>query len=217
MFDRLVCMNGGNPDEELINHKGPQKAIELERSEKWKDISLNHLEGRTAAFFCYGDLGGDELDEAGRPKILKHRSYFSPATEPFKNERDAYTPLVWQCRYGGIEVPDHLWHYEVIGEGKKYSEMQSEHMIRENKFMVAFEQWTNAFISFVQQKGKVTPGKFRAYGHKAPSHFLADIRDGINYLRMMAGKPADRSPAIQHDLDLNKDATWHPKKEKEKS
>ena len=26
MFDRLVCMNGGNPREELIEHKNPELA-----------------------------------------------------------------------------------------------------------------------------------------------------------------------------------------------
>jgi hypothetical protein len=30
------------------------------------------MEGRTAAFFCYGDIGGDEIDNSGRPKILQH-------------------------------------------------------------------------------------------------------------------------------------------------
>jgi hypothetical protein len=29
----------------------------LEHSEQWKELSVNHLEGRTAAFFCYGDEG----------------------------------------------------------------------------------------------------------------------------------------------------------------
>ena len=33
---------------------------------------------RTAAFFCYGDEGGDEMDEDGRPKILQHKDYFDP-------------------------------------------------------------------------------------------------------------------------------------------
>jgi multimeric flavodoxin WrbA len=37
MFDRLVCMNGGNPDEKTINHKNPEKAMELEHSDKWKE------------------------------------------------------------------------------------------------------------------------------------------------------------------------------------
>jgi hypothetical protein len=33
-------------------------------------MSINPLEGRTAAFFCYGDEGGDEMDAEGRPKVL---------------------------------------------------------------------------------------------------------------------------------------------------
>lgn len=49
MFDRLVCMNGGNPREELIDHKNPEKAMRLERSPEWEEMSINHLEGRTAA------------------------------------------------------------------------------------------------------------------------------------------------------------------------
>src|SRR5947209_4393861 len=65
MFDRLVCMNGGNPREDLIEHKDPEKAMLLEHSPEWDQLSLNHLEGRTAAFFCYGDGGGDELDSSG--------------------------------------------------------------------------------------------------------------------------------------------------------
>jgi hypothetical protein len=101
MFDRLVCMNGGNPDEKSIDHKNPEKAMALEHTEEWKKMSQNHLEGRTAAFFCYGDEGADELDATGRPKILQHKSYFDPEKEPFENERNAYAPLVWQCRYSG--------------------------------------------------------------------------------------------------------------------
>jgi hypothetical protein len=91
-----------------IDHKNPEKQWHLEKTEQWEEMSLNHLEGRTAAFFCYGDEGADEMDETGQPKILQHKNYFDPAKEPFENERDAYAPLVWQCRYGGVEVPDHL-------------------------------------------------------------------------------------------------------------
>jgi multimeric flavodoxin WrbA len=58
MFDRMVCMNGGNPDENTIDHKDPEKAMALEHTEQWEEMSVNHLEGRTAAFFCYGDEGG---------------------------------------------------------------------------------------------------------------------------------------------------------------
>ena len=213
MFDRLVCMNGGNPDEKTIDHKNPEKAMRLEHTEQWKEMSRNHLEGRTAAFFCYGDQGGDELDASGRPQLLQHKQYFDPAAEPFNNERDAYAPLVWQCRYGGVEVPDHLWVYGLVGNGKKYSEMQAEHMVQEEAFMQRFDQWTDDFTRFVQQKGKVLPGKYRAYGFKAPHHFLANIQDGIRYVRMMVGvPPKNSSPYRQQHMGLNKDATWQTKK-----
>jgi len=52
LFDRLVCMNGGNPREDLIKHKDPELAMKLERKAEWKKLGVNHLEGRTAAFFC---------------------------------------------------------------------------------------------------------------------------------------------------------------------
>ncbi len=213
MFDRLVCMNGGNPDEKTIDHKNPEKAMELEHTEQWKEMSLNHLEGRTAAFFCYGDEGGDEMDENNVPKILQHKNYFNGATEPFENERDAYAPLVWQCRYGGIEVPDNLWVHATSGKGKKYSDNQAEDAIEEKEFMQTFNEWINQFAKFVHQKGKVKPNKYRAYGYQSPKHIWANVQDGIRYFKMMVGKPPKKSsPKIQQELDLNKDVTWHTKK-----
>ncbi len=213
MFDRLVCMNGGNPDEETIDHKNPEKAMALEHTEQWKEMSVNHLEGRTAAFFCYGDEGGDEMDENNVPKILQHKNYFEGAAEPFEHERNAYAPLVWQCRYGGVEVPDNLWAHATSGKGKKYSDNQAEDVIGENEFMQAFNEWVNQFKIFVQQKGKVKPNKHRAYGYQPPKHIWASVQDGIRYFKMMVGKPPKKSsPKIQQELGLNKDATWHTKK-----
>lgn len=212
MFDRLVCMNGGNPDEKSIDHKNPEKAMALEHTEEWKKMSRNHLEGRTAAFFCYGDEGADELDATGRPKILQHKSYFDPEKEPFENERDAYAPLVWQCRYSGVEVPDQLWKHCTTGKGKKYSDDQAEDMINEDEFMQTFEEWVTQFATFVQSKGKVQPNQYRAYGYQPPAHKWANVKDGIRYFEMMVGKaPKGSSPKIQQKLGLNKDVTFHTK------
>ena len=213
LFDRLVCMNGGNPDEKSIDHKNSEKAMALEHSDKWPSMSLNHLEGRTAAFFCYGDEGGDEIEGTGRPKILKHKSYFDPEQEPFRNEREAYAPLVWQCRYGGVEVPDNLWQHCTSGKGRKYSENQAEDMVQEDSFMQTFNDWADRFVTFVRQKGKIHPNKYRAFGHKPPSHIRANLQDGLRYFKMMIGKAPDgSSPRIQEDMGLNDDATWFTKK-----
>lgn len=208
MFDRLVCMNGGNPREDLIGHKDPALAIRLEHSAEWDRLSRNHLEDRSAAFFCYGDGGSDELDDSGRPKVLEHRAYFDPLAEPFRDMRDAYAPLVWQCRYSGIEVPEPLWRYAESGRDKKYSDNQAEHMVEEPDLLRAFDGWTDSFTGHVSKKGKVPPGEFRAYGHRAPFHFWADIKTKWRGLRMALGRPIPgTSPAIQQERNLNRDAT----------
>jgi multimeric flavodoxin WrbA len=213
MFDRLVCMNGGNPREDLIEHKDAELAKKLEHSKEWEELSVNHLEGRTAGFFCYGDGGGDELDEDGRPRLLRHKAYFDPDAEPFEDDRDAYAPLVWQCRYSGIEVPDSLWRYVEFGKGKKYSDNQAEHMATETDVFRDFDEWAGAFAEFVGAKGKVEPGKYRAYGYEAPGHLTADIKAKFRELKTGMGyPPKGSSPAKQEELGLNEDLTLTPKK-----
>ncbi|HEX7981552.1 MAG TPA: NAD(P)H-dependent oxidoreductase [Gemmatimonadaceae bacterium] len=213
MFDRLVCMSGGNPREDLISHKDPALAIRLEHSPEFDALRRNHLEGRTAAFYCYGDGGSDELDDSGAPKILRHRDWFDPSREPFDDMRDSYAPLVWQCRYSGIEVPDELWRYGETGRGKKYSDDQAEHMVDEPEFMRAFDDWTDAFTKHVAAKGRVQPGEYRAFGYRPPSHIWADIRTKWRGLRMLLGVPvAGSSPAIQQQRNLNRERGFAPKK-----
>ena len=215
MFDRLVCMNGGNPREELIEHKNPELATKLEHTPEWQALSLNHLEGRTAGFFCYGDGGGDEFDEEGRPKLLKHthKHYFDPDEEPFENDRESYAPLIWQCRYGGIEVPDELWHYVEFGKDEKYSDNQAEDLPRHAQALVELDSWADRFAAFVRQKGKVEPGQYRAFGYEAPGHFLRDVQLAWRDVRMRTGHPPEgSSPAEQEALGLNKDVTLHPAK-----
>jgi len=213
MFDRLVCMNGGNPREDLIGHKDQELAIALEHSKEWSKLSRNHLEGRSAAFFCYGDGGGDEIGASGRPKILRHKSYLDPDKEPFREMRDAYAPLVWQCRYSGIEVPDPLWRYVEFGRGKKYSDNQAEHMMDEEDVLRAFDAWTRAFAAHVAKKGRVTPGEYRAFGYRPPPHAVADLRTKWRGARMALGRPKPgTSPAVQQARNLNRDATVHYKR-----
>jgi hypothetical protein len=213
MFDRLVCMNGGNPREDIIKHKDPELAMKLEHTPEWEDLSINHLEGRTAAFFCYTDGGADDEAEDGRPKILNHKNYFDPDDAPYKNDRDNYQSIVWQCRYSGIEVPDHLWQHCEFGKGEKYSDNQAENMPYRAELIQKFDQWTDKFAEFISKKGKIEPGKYRAYGYRAPAHFIKDLRLGWRYIMMMIGKPPrNSSPYYQQKLKLNKDVTLHTKK-----
>lgn len=82
----------------------------------------------------------------------------APKDEPFDNERESYRTHVQ------------------FGEGRKYSDNQAEDMIREPKVLASFDAWTEAFSSFVAQKGKVEPGEFRAFGYTAPTHRLANVK-----------------------------------------
>ncbi|MFC5069018.1 NAD(P)H-dependent oxidoreductase [Flaviflagellibacter deserti] len=159
MFDRLVCMNGGNPRPDLIDKKSTALAQALERSPQWQELNRNHLEGRTAAFFCYGDRGGADIGEDGRPKILKHKEWFDPANEPQDCDvRDAYKGLVWQCRYSGIEVPDALWDHCDFGVGRLYADDQADDVVENDaKGLEHFDRWTDAFTAYVLAKGPV-PG-----------------------------------------------------------
>ena len=157
MFDRLLCMNGGNPFPHLIDKKDTLRAQTLERTELWRKISRNHLEGRTAAFFCYGDEGGPDIGPDGRPVLIeeKHKSWFDPANEPFKGDhaRLSYQPLVWQCRYSGIEVPDELWSCATIGAQELYADNQAENLPDRRTAVGRFDDWVVQFISHVETKG----------------------------------------------------------------
>jgi hypothetical protein len=212
MFDRLVCACGGNPREDLIAHKNPELAMALEHSEEWKELGLNHLEGRTAAFYCYGDDAQDERDNTGRPVYLHHPDYFDPDQE-MPDDRTTYAPLVWQCRFSGIEVPDDLWTYQIFGAGRKYSDNQAEDMIRDGRFMQDFDRWTDRFAAFVAAKGKVPPGRYRAFGYQPPSHRWADIKLWWRDKTMRVGHPPPgSSPRIQQEAELNRDVTLHPER-----
>jgi multimeric flavodoxin WrbA len=161
MFDRLICANGGNPKEELINHKDGPLAAKLEHSTEWKELSLNHLEGRTAAFFVYGDEGGDEFDEEGRPRILRHKEYFDPEGEAKMGSlTHFYGPVIWQCRYNGIEVPEHLIKEVAFGSGGKYSDNQIEQLRKNKEVLEKFDIWVSDVEESVGRKGKVTPSKY---------------------------------------------------------
>jgi hypothetical protein len=206
LFDRLVCMNGGNPREDLIDHKDPERAIALEHTEMWQALSENHLEGRGAAFFCYGDGGADEVGSDGRPKLLHHKDWFDPERDDTPEGRDTYAPLVRQLRYSGIEVPDPLWQYAEFGSGRKYSDNQAEHMLREPALLDAFDAWTDAFADFVVRKGAVPPGRWRAFGYEPPAHRWADIKLAWRALALATGRaPRGSSPLAQDRAGLNRD------------
>ncbi|KKR96856.1 MAG: hypothetical protein UU47_C0006G0017 [candidate division TM6 bacterium GW2011_GWE2_41_16] len=161
LFDRLVCASGGNPDPKLIDQKNANLAAALENSPQWKKLSQNHLEGRTAAFFVYGNAGADEVDETGSPFLLKHKEYFDPRKEvALTHGYKAFEPIIFQLRYSGIEAPDELVRYIVTGKGEKYNKDQIPALKHNEKALHAFDVWVENVKNFVEKKGKIKPGKY---------------------------------------------------------
>jgi hypothetical protein len=83
---------------------------------------------------------------------------------------------------------------------------QAEHMAADADVLARFDNWADSFAAHVAAKGVVPPGEFRAFGYKAPSHRLADVKLKWRELRMRTGLPrADSSPARQQALNLTDD------------
>ncbi len=108
-------------------------------------------------------------------------------------------------------MPDSLWRYKKFGEGKKYSDNQAEDMA--GNVFAEFDEWTKTFADFVAAKGKVEPGKYRAFGYKAPGHLWEDLKLKWREHKMKTGDaPEGSSPAQQEKLDLTHDTGRDAKK-----
>lgn len=120
-FDRLVCANltlTAKDAKKLTNNqmKDPKVTIALERSIKHKELLKNHLEGKVAAFFIHGDDGANDYMHNRMPLSMtemKGEYYISP--------KQAIMPIVNQCRYSGIFVPENCISAHVFGHHKPYS------------------------------------------------------------------------------------------------
>ncbi len=79
--------------------------------------------------------------------------------------------------------------------------------------MATFEKWVADFSEFVGKKGKVPPGKYRAYGYKAPTHLWKEAKTGIRAWMLRLGiTPENSSNEAQKKMDLNQDTTMFPSK-----
>jgi hypothetical protein len=65
--------------------------------------------------------------------------------------------------------------------------------------MQAFDAWTMRLPLLCGRKEKCRPTS-TGYGHQPPNHFLANLKDGIRYVRMMVG----HAPRVHHRVQ----ETW---------
>lgn len=134
-FDRLVCASLTITDKQAIDLLGEEdiknnkKTRELERSGGKNDLLKNHLEGKYAGFFAHGNEGGSDYLEYAKNKTNKSLPVIpSSLTDYEKNHgkedvSKLLDPLVRQCVYMGIHVPDNCVKIETYGFGISYSEV----------------------------------------------------------------------------------------------
>jgi intein/homing endonuclease len=122
LFDRLVCVSLTLSVEDAKkiygkDVKDPKKTIAAEQSGKYRDLLKNHYEGKVGAFFIHGDDGANDYVGRKMPLAMadsKPQDYISP--------KEAIMPIVNQCRYSGIFVPENCIEGNVFGYKEKYSQ-----------------------------------------------------------------------------------------------
>jgi hypothetical protein len=86
-------------------------------------------------------------------------------------------------------------------------------MATETNVFADFDLWTKEFAEFVEEKGKVEPGKFRAFGYEPPGHLINDVKLKWREIKIGTGHPPQNSsPARQKELGINVDETLTPRK-----
>jgi len=155
-FDRLVCANLTITQEEAKqilgkdNIKNSQKTREIEKSKKYNKLLKNHLEGKYAGFFGYGNYGGSDYREFTSnsdknlpvfPDSLVQFEKTNPDEDPTK----LLDPLVRQCVYSGIYVPDDCVKSLVFGFGVSYSDSNDAFNKKPNLYL----ECNNIFKNFI--------------------------------------------------------------------
>lgn len=124
LFDRLVCANQTLTREQAIeimgkgNAKNPDITGPMSQSGKYDHLLKNHLEGKYAAFYLHGDNGANDYQKNPKPESLKN--YELDEKMLSENTKIAVMPIVTQCRYSGINVPDDLIETFYMNQGEPY-------------------------------------------------------------------------------------------------
>jgi hypothetical protein len=111
-----------------------------------------HLEGRTCAFFTYGDDAQDERNPDQRPVYLEHPS---GSTRP-KSPRTIARPTAASCGSAASVASKSRRPLDLQGFGmnRKYSDNQAEDMARDADFMKGFDAWVRSSPRTWRAKGR---------------------------------------------------------------
>jgi multimeric flavodoxin WrbA len=132
-FDRLVCANltiTANEAVEIFgkDHIKDSKATrEAEKSGKYNEMLRNHLEGKVAGFFAHGNDGGADYIEFAKKKtkalpVIPESMKEYEKSHGKEDSSKVLDPLVRQCVYSGIRVPDDCVRVVTYGFGISYGD-----------------------------------------------------------------------------------------------
>lgn len=169
-FDRLVCANLTLTVEDAArltgdDIKNSEKTRALEKGGKHGHLLKNHLEGKFAAFFAHGDDGGADYREVGTPEARNSpampdsykdklvRTEARASEGPVNGPEHAVLPLVWQCRYSGINVPDDLVGGMHINRGFSYAS-GNDRAAKDARFLEAGRALVHKLVAYCA-KGSV--------------------------------------------------------------
>jgi multimeric flavodoxin WrbA len=115
MFDRLVCANQTITKNQALeifgegNIKNSELTGKAELSGEYKHLLKNHLEGKWAAFYAQGDDGANDYN-GNQPDT----------GDKMWDVKNVVMPLVYQCRYSGMNAPDDLVESFYTNKGIDY-------------------------------------------------------------------------------------------------
>lgn len=160
MFDRMVCANltmtvdqaqeaFGDTDGKSEHSKDASLTRPASSEGTYDDMMTNHLEGKFGAFFIHGDGGADELH--GRYPVPKSLQLHPDEVEWPNEPRMAIEPIVRECRYMGINVPEDLVVATVINHGLGYPE-GNDAVSSNEKFFDTGRQLVERLVTYIGRK-----------------------------------------------------------------
>lgn len=143
LFDRLVCASLTITSEQAIDIfgdglKDAKETKKFSETEEYKKMVKNHLEGKIGAFYVHGDNGANDYKGRKFPKSMNHD------IGDFNDPKYAILPIVWQCRYMGIDVPDKLIESFYMNQNISYSEANDK--LKSGKLDFAVKKAENLII-----------------------------------------------------------------------
>jgi multimeric flavodoxin WrbA len=153
-FDRLVCVNLTMTSEEAQkilgknDIKNSKKTRAIEKQGLHSNLLKNHLEGKVAGFFAHGNEGGADYKEFAKNKTKSLPVIPESLIEYEENHKKEdvtklLDPLVRQCVYSGIRVPDQCVKVVTYGYGISYSEVNDLFEKEERLYLEAKKIMTN--------------------------------------------------------------------------